>query len=47
MFTVSHGIQAEIEYMWSANDMYGHISSTHKVDITSRRADLSARISLL
>jgi len=46
--TVSHGIQAEIEYKWSANDMYQHISpTTHKVDTTSRRAGLSARISLL
>jgi len=47
ILTVSHGIQAEIEYMWSANDIYRHISSTRKVDTTSRRADLSARISLL
>jgi len=47
MLTVLHGIQAEMEYTWSANDMYRHISSRHKVDTTSRRADLSARISLL
>jgi hypothetical protein len=33
--------------MWSANDMYRRISSTHKVDTTSRCANLSARISLL
>jgi hypothetical protein len=44
---VSHGVQAEIEYMWLANDMYRHISSPHKVDTTCRYADLSARISLL
>jgi len=36
MLTVLHGIQAEMEYTWSANDMYRHISSRHKVDTTSR-----------
>jgi len=47
ILTVSHGIRAEIECMWSANDMNRHISSTHKVDTTSHQADLSARISPL
>jgi hypothetical protein len=31
----------------SANSMYRHISATHKVDTTSRRVDLSSRISFL
>ena len=46
ILTVSDGIAAEVENLWSAADIYPHIRAEHKVD-TQRRGDLIIRIHLL
>ena len=47
ILTVSAGIAAEIEMMWSAHEMYEHITAEHKVDTIEHRGNLIWRIQTL
>ena len=47
ILTVSDGIAAEVENLWSSAEIYTHITAEHKVDTYQRRGDLMARIHML
>lgn len=47
LLTVSAGIAAEIENLWSAHDMYEHIKSEHKIDTIEHRGNILWRIQSL
>ncbi|EIW69222.1 hypothetical protein TREMEDRAFT_62954 [Tremella mesenterica DSM 1558] len=47
IFTISPGLAAQVEDLWSAQEIWARITAQHQVKTTARRNDLNQRISLL
>lgn len=46
IMSVSDGIAAELDLMWSSTDMYTHLCATHRIDTFQRRGYIATRLSL-
>ena len=47
LLSISPGVAAEVENLWSAHDMFNHIKAEHRVDTVEHRGNLHWRIQSL